>query len=202
MEQYEPARDRSREAHGLLEKNDYQGALDSFVSALDLLPENRHVARARILCNIGHIQVRLQQYQEANASFHTAHDLFIKGDDRIAAGEQLGNMGSVYRDTENWDAALAQYLDALSIFGKEGHRPGIADQFSNIAYILARQGKLQDAMLNFTKAQAIFADLGDERKADLCNQNLLALKPRVTLEPETMLCASTCCGHRKSPQCA
>jgi len=99
--------------------------------------------------------------------------------DNIGRGEQLGNIGSVYRDIEKWDASLDSYFKALETFEEVDHKIGIADQYSNIGYAYSRQGELKNAFQFFGKAKALYEKLGEERKSQLCDQNIQALKPYV-----------------------
>ncbi|MDD2336729.1 MAG: tetratricopeptide repeat protein [Geobacteraceae bacterium] len=173
---YESARIKSCEAAECLENGDYEGALASFAAAVELLPEDGHLAKARLCSNIGHILVRLQQYEEAANSFGKALALFLQSGDRVRSAEQIGNIGSVYRDTENWAASLDNYRKALTIFEEVEYKAGIADQSSNIGYVCSRQGAIKDAVQYFGKAKDLYLELGEDRKVGLCEQNLQQLE--------------------------
>jgi tetratricopeptide (TPR) repeat protein len=176
QDRYESARIKSLEADKCLQKGDYESALDSFVVALELLPEDGQLARARLCSNIGHVLVRLQQYEEAVASFGEALENFVQSGDQVCSAEQFGNIGSVYRDMETWSASLDKYRKALTIFAEVGHKAGIADQCSNIGYVCSRQGESEDAVRYFGKAKDLYFELGEVRKVELCEQNLHALE--------------------------
>ncbi len=173
---YESARIKSLEAAECLEKGDYECALNCFVAAVELLPEDGQLARARLCSNIGHVLVRLQRYEEAVTSFGGALEIFVQSGDLVCSAEQLGNIGSVHRDTENWTASLDKYREALTIFEELGHKAGIADQCSNIGYVRSRQGEVEEALRHFKKARDLYLELGEDRKLDLCEKNLQALK--------------------------
>ncbi len=75
---YKSARRKSLEAFACLENGDYEGALVGFVAAVDLLPEDGHLAKAQICSNIGHVLVRLQKYEEAATSFGKTLEIFLR----------------------------------------------------------------------------------------------------------------------------
>lgn len=178
MEQdcYESARRKALEAFACLENGDYQGALAGFVAAVELLPEDGQQARAQLCGNIGHVLVRLQQYEEAATSFGKALEIFLQSGDRLRSGEQFGNIGSVYRDMENWAASLENYHKALTIFEELEYKVGIADQSSNIGYVCSRQGAVKYAVQYFGRAKELYVALGEVEKIRLCEQNMQALE--------------------------
>jgi tetratricopeptide (TPR) repeat protein len=120
--------------------------------------------------------VRLQRYDEAISSFGKALEFFVLNGDYFCSAEQLGNIGSVHRDTENWTASLENYRKALTIFEEVGHNVGIADQCSNIGYVCSRHGESEDAVRYFGTARDLYLKLGESGKADLCYKNLQALE--------------------------
>ena len=176
---YENAKQMNLAANECLKKGDFGGALENFSKALKLLPEDNLEAKARLQSNMGHAQVALQRHEDALTSFRNAEQIFTRLGDNIARGEQLGNIGSVYRDIEKWDTALEVYFKALEIFREADHRMGVADQYSNIGYAYSRQRKFVDAFQFFGKAKALYDELGEEGKSKLCDQNIKALKPHV-----------------------
>ena len=173
---YESVRIKILEAAECLQKGDYERALASFFAAVELLPEDGHLARARLCSNIGHVLVRLQRYAEAVTYFGGALEIFVQSGDVVCSAEQLGNIGSVHRDTENWAASLDNYRKALTIFEELGHKTGIADQCSNIAFIRSRKGEVEEALRYFNKARDLYLELGEDRKVGLCEKNLQAIE--------------------------
>ncbi len=162
-----------------LKKRDFDGALENLSKALEFLPEGELLAKARVHSNMGHARLGLQRYEDALSSFRNAAEIFEQLGDKIGQGEQLGNIGSVYRDIEKWDASLNSYFKALEAFEKVDHRRGVADQYSNIGYAYSRQGEVKSAFQFFEKAKALYDELREERKSQLCDQNIQALKPYV-----------------------
>jgi tetratricopeptide (TPR) repeat protein len=174
---YENAKQMNLAANECLKKGDFGGALENLSKALGFLPDGELEAKARLHSNMGLAQLRLQRYQDALSSFKNAAEIFEQLGDNIGRGEQLGNIGSVYRDIEKWDASLDSYFKALQTFEEVDHKGGVADQYSNIGYAYSRQGELKNSFQFFKKAKALYAELGEERKAQLCEQNIQALQP-------------------------
>jgi tetratricopeptide (TPR) repeat protein len=176
---YENAKQMNLAAGECLKKGDFGGALENFSKALEFLSEGELEAKARLYSNMGHAQVGLRRYVDALSSFRNAAGIFEQLGDKIGRAEQLGNIGSVYRDIEKWGASLDSYFKALEIFKGADHRVGVADQYSNIGYAHFRQAELKKAFQFFEKAKALYDELGEERKSQLCDQNIEALKPYV-----------------------
>lgn len=194
---FEGAVQKNREAVEQLKKNDFQEALNSFSAAMSLLPDDAHPTRARIACNIGHVLVRLQRYHEAISAFENARDLFRQLGERNEAAEQIANCGSVCRDMENWDLALEHYRTALAQFEETGHSYGIANQYSNMAFIQSQRGMPGESVRYFKMAKRIFTELGDATRTELCERNILALEPFLAPDTEPVICATSCCGRRE-----
>ncbi len=164
-----------QQAGGCLEKGDFAGALTRLQRAMELVPRSALTARAIMLNNIGHAQVSLNRYQDALCSFQGAADLYREAGNAIGAGEQMGNVGSVFRDQEKWEDSIDAYAEALAIFREASHERGVADQYSNLAYSYARKGDAEKAQRHFESAKNLYDLLGDTEKSQLCETNLLNL---------------------------
>ena len=176
---YERLTQMNRAGGECLEKGDFDGALENFSKALELLPEDQVDSKARLHNNKGHIQVQLKRYHDALSSFGKAAEIYNTLGDQIGLGDQLGNIGSVYRDREEWDAALEHYSKSLAVFKEAGHKRGVADQYSNIAYAHSRQARFESAFQFFQKAKALYDEVGEKMKSQLCDQNMQALNPYI-----------------------
>jgi tetratricopeptide (TPR) repeat protein len=176
---YERAKQIYHAGQECFEKGDFDGALENFSKALELLPEDQAQSKARLHNNRGHIQVKLKRYDDALSSFGEAAEVYDKLGDRIGLGEQIANIGSVFRDREEWDAALENYSKSLSIFNEVGHTRGVADQYSNIAYAHVQQARFKSAFELFRKAKALYDEVGEQMKSQLCDQNMQALTPHI-----------------------
>lgn len=174
--QYKYAEEMNFAAGNCLQKGDYFGALEFFSKALESLPENFREARAQVYCNVGHTLVTLQNFEDALTSFANSAELFQQMGRKIETGEQFGNIGSVYRDIEEWDKSLDVYFKALDFFKDVGYERGVADQYSNIAYSYSKKGEPKNAYYFFVEAKVLYDKLGNIEKAQLCEQNLQAIK--------------------------
>jgi len=166
----------NRLAGECIQKQDFEGALEYFSQALAALPDEEKTARAQILNNMGHTSVRLRRLDRALDLFKESAGLFKELGAGLSLGEQLGNIGSVYRDMEEWDLALPSYFESLAVLEKIGEKDGIAAQCSNIGYVLSRKGSLKEALEYSVKAKELYDEVGDTRRAELSGQNIDALK--------------------------
>ncbi len=117
----------------------------------------------------------LDRRDEALERFQGAGRLCESLGDSTGLAWQLGNVGSVYRDKEDHQAALESYSKALAIFEEQDESIGMADQYSNIGYIHAMKRERETALEWFRKAKALYESLGQERKASLAEQNIQIL---------------------------
>lgn len=176
------ARKRNALAGECIGRGDFREALEHLSGALDHLPDDERGPKARLLSNTGHVNVKLGQLDDARKGFEDAADVFRELGDDVGLGEQLGNLGSVYRDMEAWDEALPCYRQALEIFERIEHKAGIAAQYSNISYACSGKGELQEALDYALKARGLFEESGDTRRAELSRKNILALKAALGIE--------------------
>jgi tetratricopeptide (TPR) repeat protein len=125
---------------------------------------------------MGHAQVSLGRLDDAIATFERAVRVCERVGDRASLGAQLGNLGSVYRDKGDYDGALRSYLEAFAVFEGQTHWLGVADQCSNVGYILAMRREREAALAWFTRARVLYQRQGEVRKAGLVENNIQALR--------------------------
>lgn len=70
--------------------------------------------------------------------------------------------GLALRGKLSLDQAREAYSQAIRYFRQIGYRPGLAEAANNLAYILARQGRLEPALSTGNEALRIRQELGDE----------------------------------------
>jgi len=95
--------------------------------------------------------------------------------DLTQVAAQLGNMGSVCRDSEDYDRSFDYYRQALVRFEGLDQSVRIADQHANIGYLYVLQENKVAALEHFTQAAEIYRRSGEERKACQTSQNIEAL---------------------------
>jgi tetratricopeptide (TPR) repeat protein len=166
-------------ARDLSDQGDYNGALQSYTEALNLLTEpeysNEQEIRAKLLNNMGHTQVKIGDFDNALLSFNKSAVLYHRLGNLLGVGEQFGNIGSVYRDKGMWDDARLSYDKALSAFSLKDYIPGLADQYSNIGYICAQKKEFDSALEWFHKAKALYVEINILERARLVQKNISEL---------------------------
>ena len=166
----------NQRARSCMEKGDLQGALDLTAMILEKIGTKDRETRANILSNQGLLQAGLKRFAEALESFKEASELFGAEGNRAAVAVQQGNMGSVYRDQGEHGLSLDCYLEALGIMEELDHKPGIADQHGNIGYAYSQTGELQKGIAHFSKAEELYLNMGEDKRAGHCRQNIAALE--------------------------
>jgi len=166
----------NQRARSCMEKGDLQGALDLTAMILEKIGTKDRETRANILSNQGLLQTGLKGFTEALESFKEASELFGAEGNRAAVAVQQGNMGSVYRDQGEHGLSFDCYLEALGIMEELDHKPGIADQHGNIGYAYSQTGELQKGIAHFSKAEELYLNMGEDKRAGRCRQSIEALE--------------------------
>ncbi|MGB9498943.1 MAG: tetratricopeptide repeat protein [Dissulfuribacterales bacterium] len=160
-------------------QGDDKKAVQSYIKALNLLSEAESLEeqeiKARLLNNIGHVQVKIGDLDQAIVSFNKSAALYLGLDDMLGVGQQLGNVGSVYRDKGMWGAARKSYDKSLAAFKLQGDKSGLADQYSDIGYICAQEKEFASALEWFYMAKALYEELNLEERARLVEKNISIL---------------------------
>jgi tetratricopeptide (TPR) repeat protein len=169
----------NRKAGDLSGQGDYNGALQSYAEALNLLTETvcskEQEIKAILLNNIGHAQVAIGDLDNALVAFNKSAALYHVLDDMLGVGQQFGNVGSVYRDKGEWDNARKSYDKSVAAFKLQGDKPGLADQYSDIGYICVQKKEFKSALEWFYKAKALYEELNMEERAGLVEKNISVL---------------------------
>lgn len=165
-------REQNRHAADCREKGNFPEAIAHLQLALDLVPDNEVIIRAKLLSTLGMLQAEANDFGTAIQSFHKARDLFQDEGDIVAMAIQTGNIGSVYRDTGDADRALTHYAEALEFLLRCDFEPAIADQHANIAYAYAQQQERSYAVDHFTRARTLYIKNGQQERAEMCTHNI------------------------------
>jgi len=169
----------NRKGGDFSEQGDFMEAVQRYTKALNLLSETEcskeQEIKAKLLNNLGHAQVKINDLDKAIDSFNKAATLFLRLDDMLGVGQQLGNVGSVYRDKGMWDAARKSYNKSVAAFKLYGDKPGLADQYSDIGYICVQKKEFESALEWFYKAKALYAELNMKERSVLVEKNISAL---------------------------
>jgi tetratricopeptide (TPR) repeat protein len=74
----------------------------------------------------------------------------------------LRNLGMIYADRQEWDAAGDAYRQCLALSEAQGNRRMIADVLLNASEVLVAHSDFAGAVRNCQLARSIYAELGDE----------------------------------------
>ena len=169
----------NRKGGDFSEQGDFMEAVQKYTKALNLLAETEspkeQEIKAKLLNNLGHAQVKINDFDKAIDSFNKSATLYIGLDNILGVGQQLGNVGSVYRDKGMWDAARKSYNKSVAAFKLYGDKPGLADQYSDIGYICVQKKEFESALEWFYKAKAMYEELNLAEKARLVEKNISVL---------------------------
>ena len=83
---------------------------------------------------------------------------------------------------QEYDRAMESYHRALPLNEGLGHTMGMADQYTNMAYIHTMRNELMEALRLYQKAIPLYKQAGDIRKADLTMQNVTALQSTLDVD--------------------
>ncbi len=158
-------------------EKDFAGAARAYRACCDYLrSEGKKPALSRMANDLGLCLARSGSHEEALQAFSESLSLSGELCDDANACAQLGNLGSVHRDRGEYEKALHAYRAALELAERRGFRSLIADQFANIAYVLGRIGKVDEAVKLFDQAARLFRGEGLEEKATAAEENAAGLR--------------------------
>jgi tetratricopeptide (TPR) repeat protein len=142
-----------------MEVNDLDGAQLRFTEALNLLPEDEHALRARVLHNLALLAAaRGDAAEERRRNEEALSHRRAAGDARGVA-ETLGNLGGAAYDAGDFDAARRLYSESLALRRELRDRHGIALMLNNLGELAEREGNLEVAVVLLTHAERIFREL-------------------------------------------
>jgi len=144
----------------LLYRGNYEKALLNFKKALEIY-KNGHLYLLYVYNNLGTVYSKQGDYDNAISFFQKAVNIAVQdGSKPVEAALGYNNIGQVYEIKEDFDLARNYFqkaLDALlSIFGGDNVYTGIIT--NNLAKLLLKQGKYDEALSNLTNAQKIFKE--------------------------------------------
>jgi len=169
----------------LLQSGASEQALAEFTRAEELYAAAADGQRqARASTNKALVLVQLRRFAEALAGFGEALKGFEQGDEFIRVAEQWGNIGSVYRDMGQPDAAVGNYREALSIYRGLGLRERAADQCTNLAYALFMKKEYGEALGWYREALALYTEAGSAEKRGLTAENVARLESALAGDSE------------------
>ena len=172
--------DRQGEAASLGNLGNAYYSLGQYECAIDLHQQSLAIKRelgnqqgeAASLGSLGIAYYSLGQYERA-IDLHQ-QSLAIQRELGNQRGEaaSLGNLGNAYKSLGQYERAIDFYRQSLAITEQIGTRLEIAIGLFNLGYALAKTDDRWSARDAFTRARALYADMGLEHQVKNCNNAL------------------------------
>jgi len=142
-------------AHG-----EYAQARASYQLAMERT--NDPVLIGRFMLNLGVIANIEGNLENALWHYLRARALFRDNDDRPSEALALHNLGMIYADREEWEAAADAYQQCLGLCEYQGNRPMIAKVLLNQAEVFVARQAYDKAVRNCELSMSISIEIGDE----------------------------------------
>jgi tetratricopeptide (TPR) repeat protein len=120
---------------------------------------HRPVETARVLNNLGIVNVRMGRYEEAIDYSQQSLDLARSLGDRTAQARSLINLGNLAGRREQPDAAVEHYREALAAYREAGDRNGEAVALSNLGNAERKRGRYDSAEDHLVQALELNREL-------------------------------------------
>lgn len=138
--------------------------------------------KVEVLSQMGFISAMQHDYLKALRFFQEALEISRRLGNKGYMAQQLGNIGSAYRELNQNENALESYRQALPLYRKLGHGEGAADQCTNIAYMLVRMDRIKEALRWYRQALPLYEKTENREKSDLTKQNITHLENQLGLK--------------------
>jgi tetratricopeptide (TPR) repeat protein len=138
--------------------HDTAKAHKAYKRATELDPDNAHGWN-----QLGHLQNRLGQLNNAIKSYETVLRLGNSSADQTLIAAALNNLGLIYQTQGDLEKAEDAQLKALKINEKLGNKQGMAQSYGNLGVIYKTQGDLEKAEEAQLKSLKINEQLGNKK---------------------------------------
>jgi len=109
---------------------------------------------------LGHAQLQLNDYDEAEPNFRRALDLFRELGDRANEAVVLNGLAGMLEKQERYDEALAVALDALRMLKAAGHWWTQATLENGVGWLYAHLGQYSEALTHCQRALSLHRESG------------------------------------------
>jgi DNA-binding SARP family transcriptional activator/tetratricopeptide (TPR) repeat protein len=109
---------------------------------------------------LGHAQLQMSDYEEAEPNFRRALDLFRELGDRANEAVVLNGLGGMLEKQERYPEALAVALDALRMLKAAGHWWTQATLENGVGWLYAHLGQYEDALTHCQRALSLHRESG------------------------------------------
>jgi tetratricopeptide (TPR) repeat protein len=171
---------RQGEAASLRNLGNAYKSLGQYERAIDLHQQSLAIERelgnrrgeATSLGNLGNAYYSLGQYERAIDLHQQSLAIQRELGDRQGEAASLVNLGNAYYSLGQYERAIDFYRQSLAITEQIGTRLEIAIGLFNLGYALAKTDDRWSARDAFTRARALYADMGLEHQVKNCNNAL------------------------------
>jgi len=168
--------EENRRACQAIEQGELDEGLTLFQQILEQLHDGQRLLKARLLSNIGVVAARLRRLPLSRQAFEHALKLFREEEDPKQVALQLGNLGSVCRDSGDYPQAIEYYESAVELLGPHFGEELLADQLSNLAFAYAQLDPPRRAVEHFERAREIYDRCNNSEKSQLAMDNIKRLQ--------------------------
>lgn len=145
-------------------RGDYPAAELSYTKATKLYEALGDAAgQARVLMNIGLLQLNIRKLDEAKETFNTVIPILRKAREMHNLSQAYDNLASVYFQQTQLDTALFYFQKALEIDKNNQNKGGMLLRTSNIALVYMEKGNYPQAINWYQEAMRLGNALGDKK---------------------------------------
>lgn len=136
-----------------LDESEFQKALDYFVKAAKLYENqvNDAYGQCITLSNIGNIEYRLGNFEQALKYAHQSMAIAKKNNFVSSVGYAHKLLGRIYRKQLKFEEALNEYKQGQTVYLQLGDTRSVSEIYQNIGNILFDKGKYREALDNYMK---------------------------------------------------
>jgi predicted ATPase/class 3 adenylate cyclase len=156
-------------------QGEYDQATDYLVQAqqaLESLDNPQPVEKARILNDMGWINFRRGNLDQAEAQLNQAQALLVKTKQYDVIASIYNRLGGIYYFEDKLDQASIYVRKSLALREEIGDIVAVARSYNNLGLLSWRKGDWESALTNFMRSVELHANLGDVEGIMEVNSNL------------------------------
>jgi len=148
----------------------YEKAL-TILDGLQMEPRTAGLLRASTLHQLGVVAQERRNFEEAEAAYKNALEIFVSFNDRNAAASTYHQLGRVAQEQRNFEEAETFYKKALEIKLAFNDRYTAASIYHQLGRVAEEQGRFDDAEAAYNKALEIYVSFNERyEQADVYHQ--------------------------------
>ncbi|MFO7822767.1 MAG: tetratricopeptide repeat protein [Cyclobacterium sp.] len=140
---------------------DYPKALEVFLNALRLMPEEEKLLQANLATNIGLVYKNTGELDTAMNYQQKAYEWFEKAGNQQGKANALGNMGIILNEMMEPEQALGYFKKSLSINQEIGNHRRIGSDLTNLGKVYLNLGKYEAAYRAHSQAIEAYEQTND-----------------------------------------